>query len=123
MTALVSPRQHLLMPWTVQEREDAVLEFERGDGVYFFDRQGRRYLDLLAQLFNCNLGHNNRRVIEAIRGVREHKFSYWDAQVWAIARLNQIPVVFTEDFNAGAVIEGIRFVNPFATGFVLTDWQ
>ena len=66
---------------------------------------------------------NSLIVIEAIRGVREHKFSYWDAQVWAIARLNQIPVVFTEDFNPGAVIEGIRFVNPFATGFVLTDWQ
>lgn len=67
MTTLASPRQHLLMPWTVQEREDTLLEFERGEGVYFFDRQGRRYLDFLAQLFNCNLGHNNRRVIEAIQ--------------------------------------------------------
>jgi taurine--2-oxoglutarate transaminase len=67
MTALASPRQHVLLPWTVQEREDPVLEFDRADGVYFFDRQGRRYLDFLAQLFNCNLGHGNRRVIEAIK--------------------------------------------------------
>jgi taurine--2-oxoglutarate transaminase len=60
-------RRHFLLPWTVQEREDPVLEFDHGDGVYFYDRQGRRYLDFLAQLFNCNLGHGNRRVIEAIQ--------------------------------------------------------
>src|SRR5947209_2082973 len=67
MTSLSAPREHLVLPWTVQEREDPVLEFDRGDGVYFFDRQGRRYLDLLSQLFHCNLGHGNPRVIEAIR--------------------------------------------------------
>lgn len=67
MTRLASPRQHLFLPWTVQEREDPLLEFERGEGVHFFDRQGRRYLDGLSQLFNCNLGHGNRRVIEAIQ--------------------------------------------------------
>src|SRR5262245_65528172 len=65
--ALASARQHYLLPWTVQEREDPVLEFDRGEGVYFYDRQGRRYLDFLAQLFNCNLGHGNRRVIAAIQ--------------------------------------------------------
>src|SRR5437899_6195699 len=62
-----SPRRHLLLPWTVQEREDPVLEFDRGEGVYFFDRAGRRYLDFLSQLFSCNLGHGNRRVVEAIQ--------------------------------------------------------
>jgi taurine--2-oxoglutarate transaminase len=67
MTPLVSPRKHLFIPWAVQEREDRLLEVDRGDGVYFFDRQGRRYLDMLAQIFNCNLGHNNRRVIDAIK--------------------------------------------------------
>jgi taurine--2-oxoglutarate transaminase len=66
MTTLDSPRRHLLLPWTVQEREDPVLEFDRGEGVYFYDRQGRRYLDFLSQLFHGNLGHGNRRVIEAI---------------------------------------------------------
>jgi taurine--2-oxoglutarate transaminase len=67
MTMLDSPRRHLLLPWTVQEREDPVLEFERGEGVYFHDRQGRRYLDFLSQLFQGNLGHGNRRVVEAIQ--------------------------------------------------------
>jgi taurine--2-oxoglutarate transaminase len=61
------PRRHLLLPWTVQEREDPVLELDHGEGVYFYDRQGRRYLDFLSQVFQGNLGHGNRRVIEAIQ--------------------------------------------------------
>ena len=67
MTPSASGREHLLLPWTVQEREDPVLEFDRAEGVYFFDRQGRPYLDFLSQLFHTNLGHGNRRVIAAIQ--------------------------------------------------------
>jgi len=62
-------------------------------------------------------------VLEAIRGVRSHKFSYWDAQLWATARLNQASAIFSEDFNPGSTIDGIRFVNPFATAFVLDAWS
>lgn len=51
-------------------------------------------------------------VLEAIRGVKEYQLSFWDAQIWATAKLNQISVVYSEDFNVGAIIEGVRFVNP-----------
>ena len=61
-------------------------------------------------------------VVEAVRGVRDHQLAYWDAQIWASARLNQIPVVFSEDFSDGVVFEGVRFVNPFAAEFVLDSW-
>ena len=61
-------------------------------------------------------------VLEAARGVRDHQFNFWDAQIWAAARLNQIPVVFSEDFNVGQVTEGVHFVNPFAEDFQLGDW-
>lgn len=60
-------------------------------------------------------------VLEALRGVRDHQFAYYDAQIWAAARLNQIPLIFSEDFNP-SVIEGVRFVNPFASDFVLEQW-
>ena len=53
-------------------------------------------------------------VIEAIRGVKTYQLSYWDAQIWASALLNQVPFVLSEDFNSGEVIEGVRFVNPFS---------
>jgi predicted nucleic acid-binding protein len=61
-------------------------------------------------------------VSEAGRGVRDHRLAYYDAQVWATARLNQIPVLFSEDFNDGATLEGVSFVNPFAPHFRLDDW-
>jgi len=61
-------------------------------------------------------------VLEAIRGVRTYQMAYWDAQIWASARLNQIPIVLSEDFNVGAIIEGVRFVNPFAEDFDLDAW-
>lgn len=61
-------------------------------------------------------------VLEALRGGEEYQLAYWDAQIWATARLNQVPVIFSEDFNIGATLEGVRFVNPFASEFVLDDW-
>lgn len=61
-------------------------------------------------------------VLEAARGVQEHQLSYYDAQVWAAARLNQIPVIFSEDFASGTTLEGVRFVDPFAADFVTSHW-
>jgi predicted nucleic acid-binding protein len=39
----------------------------------------------------------------------------WKLQVSAEARLNQIAVIVNEDLKDGASIEGVNFVNPFAT--------
>jgi predicted nucleic acid-binding protein len=61
-------------------------------------------------------------VREAVRGVREHQLSYFDAQLWACAKLNQVPCIFSEDFQDGQTLEGIRFVNPFAQTFQLEKW-
>jgi predicted nucleic acid-binding protein len=61
-------------------------------------------------------------VLEAARGARDHGLAYYDAQIWAAARLNQVALVFSEDFSDGQVLEGVRFVNPFAAEFRLEDW-
>jgi predicted nucleic acid-binding protein len=53
-------------------------------------------------------------VLEALRGVREHAMSYYDAQIWAVAKLAQIPVVLSEDFATGSIVEGVTFLDPFA---------
>jgi len=62
-------------------------------------------------------------VLAAVRGVRDRRLSYYDAQLWATALLNQVPLIFTEDFASGASLEGVRMVNPFALQFRLRDWQ
>ncbi len=61
-------------------------------------------------------------VLEALRGVRDHQLSYYAAQVWATARLNQVPVIFSEDYSSNTTLEGVCFVNPFASDFVLENW-
>jgi predicted nucleic acid-binding protein len=70
------------------------------------------------------------KVLEAVRGVRDHRLAYFDAQIWAVAKLNQVPVILSEDFNSGGTLlvpkaapyglgtlEGVHFLNPFDAGF------
>lgn len=59
--------------------------------------------------------------LDTVRGVRDHQLNYWDALIWATARLNQVFVIFSEDFSSN-VLEGVRMVNPFAPDFDLAEW-
>jgi predicted nucleic acid-binding protein len=43
----------------------------------------------------------------------------YDAQIWAVAKVNGITVVVSEDFADGTGFEGVVFVDPFAPGFDL----
>ena len=58
-------------------------------------------------------------VLEAARGAAEHQMSYWDAQVWATAKLNQIPYILTENMQGHETLEGVRFLNPLSRDFDL----
>jgi predicted nucleic acid-binding protein len=64
-----------------------------------------------------------KAVLEAARGARMYQLHFWDAQIWAAARLNGLSFVFSEDFNSDAIIEGVRFVNPFAPDFEWANWE
>jgi predicted nucleic acid-binding protein len=57
--------------------------------------------------------------LQAALGVRDHRLNYWDAQLWATARLNRIPAILTEDAAHGRVVEGVAYLNPFAAAFDL----
>ena len=43
------------------------LIMSRADGVHYWDVNGKRYLDALSGIYVVSVGHNNRRVIDAIR--------------------------------------------------------
>jgi predicted nucleic acid-binding protein len=72
-----------------------------------------RNTERFAEVFEVH-GSGLQVVLEAMRGVLRYRMSYYDAQIWAVARLNHVPVVLSEDFSAGTEIEGVRFENPFA---------
>ena len=60
-------------------------------------------------------------VLEAVRGFRDQSFSYFDAQIWAAAKLVQIPVILSEDFATGSVVEGASFLNPLTENVDLAE--
>ena len=53
----------------------------------------------------------------ALRGGVAYEMSYFDAQIWAVARLNQVPVVLSEDFSHRAILDGVEFLDPFRNDF------
>ena len=59
-------RQYVFFSWTAQSATNPI-PVTGGEGVYFWDVDGRRYLDFSAQLMNLNLGHQHPRVVEAIK--------------------------------------------------------
>ena len=60
---------------------------------------------------------------EATRGALEYNFPYYDAQIWATARMHPIQVVLSEDFQHRQIVEGVLFFNPFGEDFDLAEWR
>ena len=58
-------RRHTLFDWSAQSAV-APIAVDRAEGVYFWDVDGKRYLDLNSQLMGVNIGHGDPRVMEAI---------------------------------------------------------
>ena len=67
-------REHMLASWQVQSQWNPAA-IERAEGVYFWNAEGKRYLDWLSSLFNVNIGHNHPRIIAAIEE-QLHKASF-----------------------------------------------
>src|ERR1700741_2409475 len=44
-----------------------LLEFERAEGVYLYDKDDRAFIDLISGIGVSNLGHGNPQVINAVK--------------------------------------------------------
>ncbi len=51
---------------------------------------------------------------DALGAVGRHQLAFWDAMLWATCRRAGATILFTEDFQDGRTLKGVRFVNPFA---------
>jgi len=58
-------RAHTLFSWSVQGALDPIA-IDRAEGVYLYTPEGDRILDFNSQLMSVNIGHGDRRVIDAI---------------------------------------------------------
>ncbi|WP_151526410.1 aminotransferase class III-fold pyridoxal phosphate-dependent enzyme [Serinicoccus kebangsaanensis] len=58
-------RAHVMTSWSAQASIDP-LPLAGGEGAYFWDHEGRRFLDFTSQLVNVNIGYQHPRLSAAI---------------------------------------------------------
>ncbi|MCB9432893.1 MAG: aminotransferase class III-fold pyridoxal phosphate-dependent enzyme [Ardenticatenaceae bacterium] len=59
-------REYTLASWTAQKAWNPV-SMAKAEGIYYWDGDGRRYIDWASQLVNVNVGHGHPHVIKAIQ--------------------------------------------------------
>jgi predicted acetylornithine/succinylornithine family transaminase len=59
--------QELEARWLMQTYPRAPVEFVRGEGARLWDSEGKEYLDFLAGISVCSVGHCHPAVVEAVR--------------------------------------------------------
>ena len=67
-------REFTFFSWSAQAKINPIV-IDRAEGVYFWDPDGKRYLDFNSQLMSVNIGHGNQRVADAI-AAQAHKLAY-----------------------------------------------
>jgi taurine--2-oxoglutarate transaminase len=59
-------KRYVLHSWSVQDQINP-LPVAGAEGRYFWDYEGKRYLDFASQLVNLSLGHQHPRIVAAIK--------------------------------------------------------
>lgn len=59
-------KEYVIHSWSTQGALNS-LPVARGEGSWFWDYDGRKYLDFQSQLVNMNLGHQHPKLVEAIQ--------------------------------------------------------
>src|SRR3954451_10584830 len=59
-------KRHTIFSWSAQGALNPI-SMVRGEGIYFWDADGKRYTDMNSQLMCVNIGHGDKRVIDAIK--------------------------------------------------------
>jgi taurine--2-oxoglutarate transaminase len=59
-------REYTMFSWSVQSASNP-MHLARGQGVWFWDGDGNRWLDFSSQLINLNIGHQHPKMLEAIK--------------------------------------------------------
>src|SRR5690554_2933701 len=55
-----------LHSWSAQGALNPMV-ITRSEGIYFWNSEGKRFTDMSSQLVNVNIGHGNKKVVQAIK--------------------------------------------------------
>lgn len=126
-------KDYTLASWTAQNAWNPII-MDHAEGVYFWDTEGKRYIDWASQLINVNVGHGHPHVIKAIQ---DHvaKISYANPSIGTAARgqLGQLleevtPGKLSKTFFTNGGTEAIENAIKMARLFtgkqkILTRWR
>jgi taurine--2-oxoglutarate transaminase len=59
-------KEYTFFSWSVQSQTNPI-PVEKAEGIYFWDSDGKRYIDFSSQLMNTNIGHQHPTVVKAIQ--------------------------------------------------------
>ena len=59
-------RDYTLFPWSVLSAANPI-HLTKGQGVWFWDGDGNKWLDFCSQLVNLNIGHQHPKILAAIK--------------------------------------------------------
>jgi taurine--2-oxoglutarate transaminase len=65
-TIIAYEKEYVLHTWTSGNRYNPST-IAGASGCYYWDHQGKRYLDFASQLINVNVGHQHPKILEAIK--------------------------------------------------------
>jgi taurine--2-oxoglutarate transaminase len=83
-------KDYTLASWMAQSTWNPIT-MARAEGVYFWDNDGKRYLDWSSQLVNVNVGHSHPHVIKAIQEHVAHiSYAYPGIATEARGRLGEL---------------------------------
>ncbi len=69
-------KRHTVFSWAAQGNLNPIA-VDRAEGIYFWDNDGKRYIDFNSQLMCVNIGHNHPKVVAAIKAQADKLFFSW----------------------------------------------
>lgn len=84
----------------------------RGKGLNLDLERVRRIVDNIVKSVQV-VPLTPEMTLTALSSALFHGLSFWDGLIWAAARHHRLSTIYTEDFQHGREIEGVRFLNPF----------
>lgn len=68
MTLIRKTEKDLFLQYVAQTSPSPpLLEIERAEGIYLYDRNGKQYIDFISGISTCNVGHRHPKVLETLR--------------------------------------------------------
>jgi taurine--2-oxoglutarate transaminase len=126
-------KEFTLASWTAQNAWNPIT-MDHAEGIYFWDPDGKRYLDWSSQLVNVNIGHCHPHVVKAIQEqAAKISFAYPSIATEARGRLGEMleevtPGSLSKAFftNGGtdAIENAIKMARMFTgKSKILTRWR